>query len=242
MEFFNQIDKKHKLMILVGLLVFLLFVGIIIIVSITNITPRLKIDNIDVVQNLSGDVKDALEIDLYRTVDKNTDEKVPGSGALVRTDTIVSEYNNSTKVYSGNFIVDIDSLKQSYLVQFEWSKEKNNPNLSSTSELISCVREKEKIIYPDFKCEDQFSFNENTDDADIYLNGYLPHIENLSTGETFVVLENGINYLFIQLDSCHNNTLIEEAINKTKAWLNSLGVDPNKFTIQTMKDCGYSHE
>ncbi len=241
MEFFSQIEKKYKIIIIVGISSFLILVGIIIFIAIKSATPRLKIDNIDTVQNLSSDIITTLEEDLYRTVDDNTDEKVPTSGALVRTDTIISEYNNSTNVYSGTFIVDIASLEQSYLVQFEWSKEKNNPNLSSTSELISCVRDKSLVIYPDFNCKDQFSFNEKTDDPDVYLNGYLPHIENLSTGENFVVLDNGVNYLFIQLDNCHNTSLVEEAINKTKAWLSSIGIDPEKFTIQTMKECGYGH-
>ncbi len=238
----NPIDKKRKIIIIVGLVIFLGFVGLIVFISLQNTTPRLKIDNIDYVQNLSDDVKNSLEIDLYRTVDDNTDEKVPTSGALIRTNTATSDYNSTTKVYSGNFIVDIESLKQSYFIQFSWSKEKNNPNLSSTSNLVSCVRDKSLIIYPDFKCKDQFSFSNDTDDADVYLNGYLPHIEALSTGENFVLLDNGINKLMIQLDNCHNNTLVSEAISKTNEWLDSIGVDHNKIDIQPMKDCGYSHQ
>lgn len=95
---------------------------------------------------------------LYNAVARNTADPaaIPKSGALIRADTVTSESNPETQVNYGTFIVDLAALEQSYRVQFEWSPEAGNPNLSGYAVLVTCPAA-EFVIYPDFVCTDELT-------------------------------------------------------------------------------------
>ena len=92
---------------------------------------------------------------LYNAAVKNgvDENSVPNDGAVVRAETVVAEYDSGTDVHYGSFIVDIPEIEHSYRVQFEWSNNPTNPNLSGYAVLVTCP-ENEYVIYSSFDCTD----------------------------------------------------------------------------------------
>lgn len=117
---------------------------------------EIRIDNFSTYfSDTPAEQQEVIFHELYNAVARNTSdpETIPTSGALVRADTATSENNSTTKVNYGTFIVDLAAIEQSYRVQFEWSREADNPNLSGYRVLITCPAA-EFVIYPNFACTD----------------------------------------------------------------------------------------
>ena len=76
---------------------------------------------------------------LYNAViESGVDENmIPADGAMIRADTVMSEYDPGTDVHYGSFIVDIAEIEHSYRVEFEWSSDPTNPHLSGDTVLVT---------------------------------------------------------------------------------------------------------
>ena len=121
----------------------------------------LKIDNLS--SKVDGITKSAsihVQKALYNTARANTpyDQDVPTSGAHIREQIQVqTNVNNDTNVHYAKFVVDIESLKQSYDVQIEWVQDSSyRKNLSGYPVVISCV-DSSAVIYQEFDCTDMQS-------------------------------------------------------------------------------------
>ena len=112
---------------------------------------EIVIDNIDQFYNYMPQTeKDMIFSSLYDTAKSSFDgleEDFPTSGALIREGTASGD--NSKKMNSGDFVVDIDSLKQSYKVQFEWNYENSGGNIN-----VLCVPKKLVIYENSSECKD----------------------------------------------------------------------------------------
>lgn len=156
--------KDVNPLILIGI-GFALLVIIVLIITFKNLFRKnpygeeIRIDNFSqYYSDVPGDEQDKIFHELYETVSENTHdiEKMPSSGALVRDGTTNYEYDRDAYVHYGNFVVDIESLKQSYQVQFNWSNKENSIN--GYSVIVGCVSASQQI-YPFDNCEDMFTNN-----------------------------------------------------------------------------------
>ena len=126
-----------------------------------------RIDNIsEEYKNLPQDQKDQIFSQLYDMLENNLaeGEEVPDSGAVVRDGTAEYDYDQITKIYHGEFVVDIPSVRQSYEVQFVWSPVENNEDLGGYSVVISCVP-KTLRIYGETSCNNMIETNSFWDNA-----------------------------------------------------------------------------
>jgi hypothetical protein len=196
----------------------------------------IKIQNFDKkVKNLKKYQRDSIESKLYYTVKNNSpkDAVLVISDAVVREDSESQGYNKTNKSYTGYFIVDMPSIKQSYQVNYFYSIEpKNIPGPGFDIEIL-CPLEQQKI-YSNLNCIDD-SINETTR-IDPLLK-YLPK-ESLAYEINADIENNKITKLNIRLllTEADYNTDVNEAINTYKSealsFIKATGVDPNNYNIE----------
>lgn len=169
----NKLNTKQKIIIILSGLIFIaLFVLLFFITKPDNkYGDGISINNYDkYASNLPVDRRNAINSTLYKTVKNNLkSDNLDIKGATIREGTAEYNYDKPTDINSGSFIVDIQSIKQSYLISYEWSSNENNVNLSGYTATAACLPA-DKLIYGDFDCKDIFS----SPDSDPILD-YLPH-------------------------------------------------------------------
>lgn len=158
-----QPKNKFKTIIFIGifLLGIILIVGILGALGVFHSNPfgnSTRIDNFSTYfKKVPTEKKDAVFAALYGTIGDNLDKSaiIPTSGAMIREGSVKTEYVEASLSNFSTFIVDIESIQQSYDVQMSWS---NNPNttVAGYEILITCPT-KAQLIYPDFDCRDFLS-------------------------------------------------------------------------------------
>lgn len=154
--------------------IFVFIVSIILVISLISIFrknpygPETKIDNFSqYYRQTPSDVRDLTFSQLYGIIDNNLsdDTKVPTSGAKIRKDTNTNKYDASSDINYYTFMVDIESIQQSYYVQISWSKNSNNNALGGYPILITCPKP-DQLIYKEFSCQDsQTNLGNSSDPA-----------------------------------------------------------------------------
>ena len=235
-------QKKALLLIIAGMGVLIAVVALIFLVlqkDENQYGKFIRIQNYDAkVKNLSGEMRDGMEASLYNAVVKNVDPSTDATkirDAVIRDDSDTQEYDRRTTIYSGNFIVDMESIKQSYSIQYSYSKDEN-ANVGGYPIIVSCLP-KEKLIYGEFKCTDLAS-TQSTDD-DMILQ-YLPY-ENFTFKLTPDATQGDKLVLIADLDIAEID-LKGNAASRTETvamykqevidWIASKGIDPAKYEIQ----------
>ncbi len=188
------------------IIIFILFIFIIIIISALGIAgvfhhnpygPELKIDNYNqYIKNSPIDTRDATFTALYNTVQLNLDkDKIPANGAKIRDQSFVDNFQENANIHYNTFIVDIESIQQSYYAQVSWSDDPE-ANLGGYPILFTCPT-KEQLIYPEFNCTSLIEQNKLTQlynkypiidqlpqDISYYLNNYSTYVHYRITYET----------------------------------------------------------
>lgn len=179
---------------------------------------------------------------LYNAAVKNGvgENSVPANGAMVRADTVISEYDSGTDVHYGSFIVDIAEIEHSYRVQFEWSSDLANPHLSGYAVLVTCP-ENDEMIYSSFECTDMLTEQEQvvTDlneaypimkDLPIYIDyfigGYGRQVWYDIEGDLSTHADGSSEFKIIITD--HSGGNYEDAIQR----IIDLGYDPDDYEIE----------
>jgi hypothetical protein len=109
----------------------------------------------DIVKNLSEDRHLLIEQELFKTIQLNFGEQsVPDvKDAVIRNGSYQQTLNNN--IYHTSFIVDIESLKQSYGIVDRFSYlPPDISGLYSEAALAVCI-DKQELIYGDFNCTDR---------------------------------------------------------------------------------------
>ena len=148
------------IVLIVAVFIILLFITLINLLRTNPYGPEIKIDNLSsTYTNLPQDEQNLINAELYIIVTQNSPEgtELPTSGAIIRQDSANSEYDQSTMTYSGDFIVDIPLIKQSYRVQFEWSPSSNSQGLGGYPVVVSCLSNDKQIYEAPIICKDSFS-------------------------------------------------------------------------------------
>lgn len=150
---------------------------------------RMTIDNLS--SKVSGITKSAsvhVQKALYDTVRANTpyDQDVPTGGAHIRDQIQVqSSTNNETNVHYAKFVVDIESVKQSYDIQVEWVEDAAyRKNLSGYPVVISCV-DSSAVIYEEFECTDMQSTSSDYGGGTLVTAHNVANIVNFTKLKTF---------------------------------------------------------
>lgn len=121
---------------------------------------QMTISNLNQVEGIPGSARTQTQKALYEAIRANIpyDQDAPTSGAKIRdAANIENTMNRTTNVHYARFIVDIESVQQSYDVQVEWVAEAvYQKNLSGYPVVISCV-DQASVIYKDFDCTDMQS-------------------------------------------------------------------------------------
>lgn len=118
--------------------------------------PETKIDNFSkYYRNAPTATSDMIFRSLHNIVALNTEneEEVPTSGATIRNNSTTNDYNQETNIHTGTFITDVEPIKQSFKVWFEWSDDQENTNLSGYQLKITCLVGEESL-YGSTSCED----------------------------------------------------------------------------------------
>ncbi|MGH7218309.1 MAG: hypothetical protein ACREGE_02615 [Candidatus Microsaccharimonas sp.] len=236
-------SRKNAALILLGGLA--LLVGLIALITIftqkdeNQFGKFIRIQNYDTkVKNVSSDVRDGIESYLYNVVVKNIDSSVDASNindATIRDDSDIQEYDTATTIYSGSFIVDMASIKQSYNVQYSYSSDEA-ANIGGNPIVVSCLP-KEKLIYGEFTCTDLVS--EQATASDVLLQ-YLPY-ENFTFEITPDATQGDALVLVVSLDiaevdlkgnAASNAEIVAMYKKEVTDWISSKGVDPTKYEIQ----------
>jgi hypothetical protein len=235
----DKLSKNQKIAIL--LTVAVLFVSVIIYISIISSQNQygngVNINSLDsTVNNISKERKDSIKTTLYNTIKSNsiTESEIKKiSDAKIRKDSNLQNYDKNIKLYTGSFIVDIESIKQSYLVQYTYSPSSNSEDLGGNPTSVSCL-EKSKLIYGDFGCKDIFTEQNGADDPILQ---YLPKSTLSYQVDAAVDSNNGIKSLEVnlQLSNADYKTGIDTAVAQYKKevsdWILSLGLNPDGYTI-----------
>lgn len=199
---------------------------------------EIKIDNFATYYaDAPEDTRDIIFNNLYTIVKDNSPEntELPKSGAKIRDGEAQNDFYEDLDLHYGNFIVDLESVQQSYRVQFEWSEKSKNKNLSGYSVLLTCV-DADLAIYKDFVCHDSLSGNEDPSNTlakdfplmlelpitiDYYIGGYGRQVYYEITNQI-----NGEEYTVVITDYTGGNK--SAALDKIR----SLGFDPDDYTIE----------
>jgi hypothetical protein len=240
-----QVISRKQIIVFVVIAV--VFIGIIVGISIlfqgkpqNQFGDLIRIQNYnDKVKNVSTDMRDATESYLYNIVKENkSDDFDPSSvkDAHIRDESNSQELSTATNVYTGEFIVDMESIKQSYMVQYSYSSDENNAAVGGNPVVISCLSE-DKLKYGTFECKDFVS--EQAASNDIILQ-YLPYrnfsyeiTPDTTQGDTLVLRVNlTIPDSDLKGDTASRLAVIEMYKQEVNNWISSKGAEPSDYTFK----------
>lgn len=196
----------------------------------------LEIANLSDYTNGKPSSKDSLEYikyDLLRTVNKNVDNPVDSNSikdVLIRDNTFSQIYDDDIDVYTVEFIVDIESISQSYDVSYQWSSTGKKDNLTEWGTVVKCLP-KEKLVYGNFNCKDMFTELDNPVDPILK---YLPY----SSADFKVTYDPSINktlnvtvYTTSADERINPDSAIKQYKANAKKWIESTGVSVSEYKI-----------
>lgn len=234
--------KKATLLLISGLV---LLIGIIALISVLTQKSEnqfgkfIKIQNYtEKVKNLSGDMRDGMEASLYNTVVKNIDASKDAStvgDAMIRDNSDLQNYSSETTIYSGSFIIDMASIKQSYRIQYSYSN--NEETIVGGSPIVVSCLPKELLVYGEFPCTDLAS--EQAVDDGVILQ-YLPY-ENFTFSITpdatqgdhlVLIVDLDISEIDLKGDAASKAATVALYKKEVTDWIESKDVDPTKYEIQ----------
>lgn len=242
----QNISRSKLITISVILAVFIIGLIVLAIVIAVNKSGQnqfgsfIKIQNYtDKVKNVSKDIEDAAESSLYNTVKKNSAndfEPATVKDAVIRDNSDSQSFDAETNVYSGNFIVDMASIKQSYQVQYSYSVS-NTIDTGGSPVIISCLNTGD-LKYGTFGCKDLVSTQTAANDA---LLQYLPYsnftfkISPDTTGaggKLVLVVDLTIPDLDLSGDTASKAATMVVYKKEVTDWIDSKGVDATKYTYK----------
>ena len=117
------------------------------------IEPRLTIDNFaEVLPEVPEDTEKQIEEKLYVQVAESGASEVPESGAMIR-DGSVDGFTIQNEFHVGDFIVNIASVQQSYIVKYYYGELEGQYEMeASASVMLYCIEDPDEVIYKDFVC------------------------------------------------------------------------------------------
>lgn len=185
------------------------------------------------ITTLPDDYRDLFTATLYDMIKLNYsgDKPIPSiNDALIRDDS--NKETVSTKGrHAGSFIVDIASIEQSYLVQYEYSSNPSDAFMSGYPILISCLDE-DQLTYKPFACKEMYSDGFETFDPifDIVPYATLNYQIDASKGADNTTALT-IELYLTEADKDNKESVVATYKNEALMWLRSKGFDPSDYKI-----------
>lgn len=243
----NRIIKR-RIIVVVAVVVAVLAVVLIAIFSGSksyDYGPELKIQNYkQLIKDMPKERRSFINSELYNAVSLYTDasdlENV--RDAKIREDSVTRMYDESIDTTHGTFIVDIESLRQSYSVFFFWSLDPN-VNAFPNAPIITCLEDKD-VIYEDFDCkvasegEKMNQIYQKELEKDFFYEAFLPR-----SGDGYYVSreldDDGDSYLAVSLvsETCASDKLSEKNKANMVQWMSDKGYDFQDYDIRYTYSC-----
>ena len=214
-EIWKNLKVWQRVAVVMGPLV---LIGIVIVAIMVNFLsePKVRIEFSGNRNIPTGELRDIRER-LSGVIEANT-ENFDGNTVYVGKardykEEVDGEFTTAT------FIVDFDDIKQSYLVTVTWP----DPDDGSPNMYISCPILDSK--YPETKCVTEA--NSSTE-----IISYLPYTGKLADGRKYEMTYNYSNngyYITVNVDSCGDTKIVEEALKEAKNWLGGFGFDLSNY-------------
>jgi hypothetical protein len=240
-------NSQRKLITTIAIIFGAVVIASIIIAIIVQLSPkneygeRIKIQNYtQKVKNVSDELHNATEAGLYNTVKKNVPESTNPSkikDAFIRDNSNSQDYDKGNETYNGKFIVDIESIKQSYLIQYTYVKNDNSDEGLATRVVVSCVN-KEDVKYESFKCDDfvkqQATQNDNIIQYLPYSNFSFKIAADTTAGDDKMILlvELRIPESDLKGDVASKQAVVAMYKNEVAKWLETKNLDPTIYTYE----------
>lgn len=237
----NPQFNRKRLAVVSGLVILILIfivLGVIGIIRNLNSNPygdSTAIKNYDqTIDTLPEDYKHLFTATLHDMIELNYSGELSitsVSDAVIRKDSNKEAVSTEAE-HAGSFIVDIASLQQSYLVQYEYSSNPNEAFTSGYPILVSCL-ETSELIYGDFECKEMYSQNFEELDPIFDVLPYSTLEYQLSANED----SDGDVTILIELyitdaDKDNEEAVVELYKSKALAWLKSKDFDSNDYIIE----------
>lgn len=233
-----QIEKKRLITIIGVFIIFISLVAIISVVFVVNQkSNQIIIGNYDeYTKSLPKDRRLAINTQLYNLIKSSSPDKdIDINDAVIRKGSYTETFNELENTYSSTFIIDISSIKQSYMVLFNWSKN-TNVILKGDNLKFSCLP-KDKLIYGEFNCSEILKIPVISTDPILQ---YVPYTDD-SSGIKYKIsahINNGVlEYLSIFFNTCSSYS-IEIYKKEALDWIRSKNLNPDDYTIKYSSVCG----
>jgi len=235
-------DPKAKRTLIVAVAIFLFSSAVAIVLAIYENTKNpypyyINIANLD--DFTAGKPTDRntlnfIKYSLFNTISYNLDYPITNGeieDVLVRPNSFSQTYDEATRTHSVNFIVDIESLQQSYGVRYQWSNDRSFIT-AEYGTLVFCLPI-EQLIFGDFQCRYMMSSENQVSDPIIR---HLPH-----STLNFEITAGGLNNnkltlnITITLSAYDERTDADAAIESYKVevvnWIKSIGQTPDNYNL-----------
>ncbi|MEV8358478.1 hypothetical protein [Microbacterium sp. NPDC076895] len=192
------------------------------------------------VNNLPSDYLDGFEAALLKMVRYNGISDAEASDirdATIRDGSAKQTYLDGKGTgYSGSFIVDIASIKQSYEIQYEYAAPNTGVTTSGYPVLVNCL-DTDQLIYGDFGCKNLYAAE--SEDLDPLVS-HLPYknltyqinADSTAGGDK---LRLNVKLSIPDIDLSGDEASRRQTITLYKAevtkWISSQGVDPANYDI-----------
>ncbi len=212
----------------IGLVVLIQTIFIITIISVATFFLQDK-DHI-VVSDNDNQLKSvpAEEIQLYEkalweiisnNVD-NVDESVI-KDAVVREDSYIEEIDEENHTVNASFLVDIDSIQQTYVVNLAWI---SKPTIEPITPIIDCPTV-ENNKYPNSYCKGTYR---DTNDLSIYLPYTIPAEHDENVWDVQITEDEESKKINVYIENCRPDELKKKA----QEYLNSIPADLSNYIIE----------
>lgn len=171
---------------------------------------------------------------LFQTIKLNSDvDPTTLKDIYIRKGSFSQMYDEIKDIHNVNFLVDIDSLKHTYSVKYQWSSKKDNDQLDEYGTIVSCPS-KQQSAYKDFDCKDELIITNGRLDP---LVGELPyeskyfHVEMTDSDPAHPKLLVEIFVFLYETDYDQREAFVDTVKESFTNWLRSKNVDPAKYEI-----------
>lgn len=234
----NKLSRQQRTLIIVVISVLLIIVAALVYIATRTESNENKVSirGLNDISNISTDRKDSIMASLYEIVRLNNAEgtNIPGikDAALRKGSEEQSEVKDRVQ-YTGTFIVDIASLKQSYRITYSYTSDNHDIFGSGYPVIASCVN-KDELVFGEFDCKNP-SYGAKTDTNDPLL-PKLPFNSSFYSIDSTTDRIDGKTHLVIQVMMNHNSTSTKKAFLQYKdealSWIKSQGVSIDNYAIE----------
>jgi len=226
-------NNRKKLFVVAGLLSVLIILFFVVFIQ-NNSGKRVGIDNFnEKIKNLSSESKDSIEGMLYQTVKINNNDPDKIKSVKIREGSETQNYNSDLKLYTGSFIVDLESIKKSFRINYTEVKSDDKSMVGGYPFRVTCLT-KEELIFGEFDCKTIYN-NTEVSGKDSILNK-LPYttldysVDGKFLGDKLVII---VDFTLSEADT---RSGVDAVISKYKQeisdWIKSNGFNPSDYDYQ----------